>query len=526
MRVALLYLLTFLFSLTLPLFGQPARDFLYTKGGNSITITGYRSSERNVTIPATIEGLPVTKIGPQAFFLNYDITSIQFPDTLVSIENAAFFRCARLTSLTFPDSVTTIASDAFYECIGLTSVKFSNSLTSIGSAAFLNCSGLTHLTLPSSLNSIGSSAFSFIDSLKTVTFLGDAPATVYSGVFASTFSDIMIYYLGNKTGFTTPEWIGYPTFPIDFTYTISSGSVTINEYTGPGGAVIIPPTVEGIPVTHIAHEAFRSKETITSISLPDSITSIGSGAFANCTNLASVSLGNGILTIEGAAFDDCRSLTHIIIPASVTSIQDAAFRNTGLSSALFFGNSPTTFGDAVFTGTPSSFSIYYYGSSTGFTSPLWQGYPAVDLVSYNPLHTWRLAHFDTPDNTGSAANTADPDSDGLTNLLEYAFNLNPLARGNTTLNPGRGSRGLPIVTVVPQPDSHPTIRVEYIRRKGTGIRYTPQYSNDLQENSWSTIEGTETVTSINASWERVIIADAPSNPPRHFCRIKVEEVLN
>src|SRR5690606_15484699 len=73
----------------------------------------------------------------------------------------------------------------------------------------------------------------------------------------------------------------------DFTYTINSGSVTITGSTGPGGAVVIPDTLEGLPVTRIASQAFKNKNSLTSITIPDSVTRIGYQAFYGCSSLTS-----------------------------------------------------------------------------------------------------------------------------------------------------------------------------------------------------------------------------------------------
>lgn len=475
----------------------------------------------SITLPNGITSLP-------QFVFNgcSALTSITLPSNLTTLGRGVFQDCSKLTSITLPNSVTSIGMQVFFRCTSLTRITLSSSLTTIGNATFGYCSGLAHVTFPASLTTLGEYVFSEATSLKTATFLGNAPANMGPGVFNAVSSDFTVYYLGGKTGYATPQWRGYPALPIDFTYTIASGAATITGYTGAGGAVTVPPTIEGNPVTSLGPESFHSKQAITSISLPDSVTYVGWGAFANCKGLTSIHLGSGVTMIDHNAFYDCVSLKGITIPASVNHIGVSTFRNTGLNSALFLGNAPATFGDIVFANTAPGFTIYYYGTPTGFTSPTWKGYPAVNLISPKPMHAWRMAHFGIPADTGIAGNNADPDGDGVPNLLEYAFNLDPRATGPNTLTPGTGTRGLPSVTVIRQPNASPIIRVEYLRRKGTGIRYTPQCSGDLRQNSWSTIGGTENVTSIDANWERVIVNDAPLNQARHFGRVKVEELPN
>ncbi len=119
----------------------------------------------------------------------------------------------------------------------------------------------------------------------------------------------------------------------DFQYQVSGGNATISGYTGPGGAVIIPGTIDEYPVTIIGYRAFQNKTAITSVVVSDSVTHIRDWAFENCTGLKDVTLGSSVTVIGSAAFRNCTGLTDVIIPDSVTSIRDWAFYAcTGLAS--------------------------------------------------------------------------------------------------------------------------------------------------------------------------------------------------
>ena len=111
----------------------------------------------------------------------------------------------------------------------------------------------------------------------------------------------------------------------DFDYVIVNGACTILGYKGSAAEVVIPGTIEGMPVTRIEDSAFSSCENLTSITLPDSVTHIGQAAFRYCINLAEVKLPKGLKSIEDSAFLSCDSLTSITLPGSVTSIGDKAF---------------------------------------------------------------------------------------------------------------------------------------------------------------------------------------------------------
>jgi hypothetical protein len=75
-----------------------------------------------------------------------------------------------------------------------------------------------------------------------------------------------------------------------FNYTTNNGTITITEYTGPGGAMAIPATINGLPVTGIGDYAFSYNTSLTSITIPNSVTIIGDAAFFYCASLMAISV--------------------------------------------------------------------------------------------------------------------------------------------------------------------------------------------------------------------------------------------
>ena len=118
-----------------------------------------------------------------------------------------------------------------------------------------------------------------------------------------------------------------------FTYTINNGTITITGYTGPGGAVTIPSTIDGLPVTTIGDSAFAFCP-LSSVTIPNSVISIGDWAFFDCRSLTSVMLGDHVTSIGVSAFDTCISLTSVTIPNSVTNIGDHAFTECSSLNAI------------------------------------------------------------------------------------------------------------------------------------------------------------------------------------------------
>jgi hypothetical protein len=125
-----------------------------------------------------------------------------------------------------------------------------------------------------------------------------------------------------------------------FTYTTNDGTITITGYTGQNESVMIPSTINGLPVTHIGTNAFYGCFGLTSVTIPASVLTIGAAAFEQCRSLTNVTLSLSLLDICSNAFDGCR-LPSITVPATVTTIGDYAFNNCGwLTNANFLGNAP------------------------------------------------------------------------------------------------------------------------------------------------------------------------------------------
>jgi hypothetical protein len=155
--------------------------------------------------------------------------------------------------------------------------------------------------------------------------------------------------------------------------TNSDSSLNIYQYTGTNTVVVIPNTTNGLPVSTIGDGAFMGNMSLTSVTIPDSVTSINYSAFDSCYNLSSVTLGTNVTSLGDSSFALCFNLASITIPASVTSIADYAFASCGLTNLLFEGNVPAGAGD-MFHGDGSEI-VYYMLGATGWGSSFY-GAPA------------------------------------------------------------------------------------------------------------------------------------------------------
>ena len=111
----------------------------------------------------------------------------------------------------------------------------------------------------------------------------------------------------------------------DYTYSSSGLSIAITGYTGPGGEIVIPSTIDGLPVTGIQNNAFNFCSRVTQVTIPDTVTSIGAYAFYYCSGLSSVKMPRNMTAIGDNAFARCTSLTSLIIPKGIAAIKSSTF---------------------------------------------------------------------------------------------------------------------------------------------------------------------------------------------------------
>ncbi len=146
------------------------QDFNYTIIDNEVTITKYKGTAAEVTIPESINGCPVTAIGDYAFEKKQTVTSVTIPSLVESIGLYAFSNCSKLTTVTFSGSVLrTINAYAFNACSKLTGIIFPESLCYIGDCAFYTCTGLTSIDIPKNFTAFERYSFYGCSNLKTVT---------------------------------------------------------------------------------------------------------------------------------------------------------------------------------------------------------------------------------------------------------------------------------------------------------------------------------------------------------------------
>ena len=316
---------------------------------NSVTSIGGSafygcSGLTGITIPNS-----VTSIGGSAFYGCSGLTGITIPNSVTSIGGSAFYGCSGLTGITIPNSVTSIGDWAFYGCSGLTSIAIPNSVTSIGDRAFSGCSGLTSVTIGNSVTSIGYRAFSGCSGIKKLV-IEDGTETLHLDYNYNTNSTTNIgeglfydcpletLYLGRNLEYKTAVSYGYsPFYSIESLAEVTIGnSVTslgtnlfrscsslekliiedgidalVLNYGGMYGSMFYDCPIKTLYLGRNLLNAEQLPNTLTDVTIGNSVTSIGDRAFEDCSGLMSITLGSSVAEIGSEVFDGCDKLMTI-----------------------------------------------------------------------------------------------------------------------------------------------------------------------------------------------------------------------
>ena len=328
---------------------------------------------KNSIIPA--DG-SVTSIGDESFDGCSGLTSIAIPDSVTIIGDRAFYDCKNLINLTIGKGVTSIGENAFHGCSALEQIIVSKeniiyhsagnclietesktlilgcktstipsdgSVLTIGCGSFESNTNLVSIVIPDSITTIEEDAFWECTGLKRITIGNDVKNLSALSFFRCSGLEEIIVLSGNTKY-----------------HSVSNCLIeTENKMLILGCKNSIIPT-DG-SVTSIGDYAF-SNRNIISITIPNTVTSIGEDAFSWCEVLTSVIIGNSVTNIGRSAFNGCTKLTAVSIPDSVTSIGEDAFNYCASLMNVTIGNSVTEIGDYAFSSCTGLTSIKYNGT--------------------------------------------------------------------------------------------------------------------------------------------------------------------
>lgn len=328
-----------------------------------------RDLER-ITLPSALQTLSTV-----TFYDCTALSEVTFPASLKTIESSAFSGCRNLSKVKLPASLKAIQSSVFHRCSALKTVSYDGSLeqwnditanngflgdshpslvtddytaqfipvkddlfaepipkktvtitkytgkestvilpstinswpvTKIGEDALKDNTTITSVTIPANVTEIGANAFAGCTNLTSVTYGGDwSNLTIQSGNPA----------VEDAAKDAANEQL------FDFKFTPDNTAVIVTRYNGTAADVTIPSRYKGKPVTMIDHAAFFNS-VVTSVTIPDSVTSIGDDAFVNCPQLTNISIPNSVTYIGFSAFAHCTSLMTVTYPGSKTQWDD------------------------------------------------------------------------------------------------------------------------------------------------------------------------------------------------------------
>lgn len=350
-------------SIALPLHAADINDLTYSVSNDFVTITGCDvSASGELSIPDTIEGKPVTRIGvaalrdcagltavtipasvthlySQAFRDCSGMTAVTIPESVVFIAESAFAGCSNLVALTIPDSVTSIGAGAFYECSGITSLHIGTGLESIGQMVFQGCSALTEVIIPDNVTEIETYAFRNCSSVTDVQ-IGNGVSAIGNRAFFNCPLDTLTIGSGVTDIDDSAFAISSALHRIDEVVFLGNDapSMGVNVFGTRGPFSIVVPTYatgwgvyrdafEGVQLTSLAPFTYTVQDGNVTISGSSEL-------YAGAVYIPPQIYGHPVKAIAGSCFYDRHRISSISLPPGLDSIGYRAFTGSGIATIL------------------------------------------------------------------------------------------------------------------------------------------------------------------------------------------------
>lgn len=277
------------------------RTLTFEEGVEEIASGSVVSGCKNLTtihLPSSLQKLS----GTGTFSGASALTDITLPEGIAITEGSTFSECTSLKSITLPASITTIPSYMFAGCSALERVTAKGTITAIGNSAFKSDTALTEIPDLSQVTSIGDRAFYGCSALKTVDL--HSVTTMEYGAFQGCDA------LSGEIDLSNLEEIPGHAFCYDPNITSVITCPTLRSI-GDWAFIWADISTISLPETlkSIGTYTFYKASLSGTVALPDSLTQLGASAFSGCEKVEAIQIGSGLTDIPKDAFDGCKPKT-------------------------------------------------------------------------------------------------------------------------------------------------------------------------------------------------------------------------
>ena len=296
------------------------------KSDDTAEIIGCETTSTELTVPEEIDGHAVSAIGDYGFAKCTTLKSITIPKNIKTIGKYAFDGCTGLINATIPTTVSSVGDYAFNNCTGLKNVTISEGVESIGKGCFYNCTSLTEAVVPDTAKYVGAYAFYNCTSMVNAT-IGTTTESIgdYTFYNCEKLETVVIGYSVKSIG----EYAFYNCAL--GRVSVPSSTISIGNYAFAENDKMTRATLRKNLLT-IGDGAFRNCSTLSTISIPTTVTAIGNEAFENCASITTITIPTGVTEIKKRAFSNCSSLAKVVMNGEVTIIDESAFFNNAFAN--------------------------------------------------------------------------------------------------------------------------------------------------------------------------------------------------
>jgi hypothetical protein len=296
-------------------------------------LEGYLGNETDIVIPSSVGGVSINVLDNFLFANHTNLKTVVIPAGISQIAESVFSGCTSLNSVTFQGSVSFIGGSAFKDCLSLKSISIPSSVSVLGANAFAGCTGLTSLTLPSSLSYLNNYAFQGCTSLISFSISSaNASFSVVDGVLFNKDQTILLAMPGGRTGaYTIPSMVKTIQNGAFFGCSLSSVSIPasvthIDDAPFQGCSKLTSISVDEANTVYASKGGVLFSKDFTSLlsypnglsgdyAIPSTVTSLSLG-FYQSTGLTSLSIPAGLVSFDATSFYECSALTSVTVDSA------------------------------------------------------------------------------------------------------------------------------------------------------------------------------------------------------------------